>query len=189
MPFAHPGKNAEMFPVEAGAIVVDFGAGSGAYTFEIAKTLNGTGKVYAIDVQQELLRRIGNEAHRLGVTNIETIWGDIARPHGSKIGNASVDVVLMSNILFQLEHPKEAFDEARRILKLPGKLIIIDWIDALSTRGVRIGPTKSHVFSKDRALEFAEAAGFHVVDEFSAGAHHYGLTLQKAAALPHRRSR
>lgn len=188
MPFAHPGKNTEMLPIEPGATVADFGAGSGAYTFEIAKTLNGTGKVYAIDVQQELLRRIRNEAHRLGVTNIETIWGDIARPHGTKIGNSSVDVVLMSNVLFQLEHPKAAFDEARRILKLTGKLVIVDWADHLPADGARIGPTKKHVFSKDKAFELARAAGFQMIEQFATGAHHYGLMLQKAAPVPQRKS-
>src|SRR3989338_3326259 len=119
-PFAHPARNVAAFPIAAGDIVADFGAGSGAYTFEIAKALEGGGKVYAIDVQSELLRRIRNEAHAKGLSNVETVWGDISRPHGTKIGNNIVDVVLVSNVLFQLEHPKAAFDEARRLLKLQG---------------------------------------------------------------------
>ena len=173
--FAHPGRNAELFPIKSGDIVADFGAGLGHYVFEIAKLLQGTGRIYAIDVQQELLRRIKNEAHKKGIENIETIWGDIARPHGAKLPNNSVDLCLMSNVLFQLEQPKKALEEARRILKMDGKLIIIDWLESFRS----LGPAKHHVFNKERCLEVAQEAGFAAVGQFAAGAHHYGFILHK----------
>ena len=175
-PFAHPGKNIESFHIEPNSVVADFGAGSGAYTFEIAKRLHGEGTVYAIDVQQDLLRRIKNEAHAKGLSTIQTIWGDIARENGTRLAPSSVDTVLMSNVLFQLEQPKHAFDEARRILKLGGCLIVIDWSDSFKN----MGPTKQHVFDREQALESASISGFTKTEQFATGAHHYGLVFQKS---------
>lgn len=175
--FAHPGKNVEAFLIAPGMIVADFGAGSGHYTFEMAKLLQGSGRVYAIDVQQDLLRRIKNEADRRALTNIETIWGDIERAHGTRLAPLSVDTVLLSNVLFQLEQPKRAFDEARRVLKLQGRLIVIDWIESFRN----LGPTKHHVFDRAAAIDCALASGFETAEHFHAGAHHYGLTFRKSS--------
>jgi SAM-dependent methyltransferase len=180
-PFAHPEKNIEAFGILPGATVADFGAGSGHYTLAIATFLEGSGIVYAIDVQADLLRRLKNEAHARGLTNVQTIWGDIARLEGTKLAPMSVDFVVMSNVLFQLEDPKMAFDEARRILKLGGHLVIIDWIDSGGVGASRLGPRKQHVFGKDRALDTARSSGFEAGEHFAAGAHHYGLILRKSS--------
>ena len=60
--FAHPGRTVSLFSIESGMTVADFGAGSGAYIFAIAEALQGSGTVYAIDVQRDLLKRIHSEA-------------------------------------------------------------------------------------------------------------------------------
>ena len=175
--FAHPGKNVEAFGIKPRAIVADFGAGSGRYTCEVAHILQGEGMVYAIDVQQDLLRRIQNEAHRKSLPNIQTIWGDISRHEGTRLAPSSVDTIIMSNVLFQLQHPQGTFLEARRILERDGTLIVIDWSDSYRS----LGPTKIHVFDQERAAEFAAASGFRVKEQFAAGAHHYGLIFHKSS--------
>jgi len=155
-------------------VIADFGAGSGHYALQCAERLEGTGCVYAIDVQRDLLRRIRNEAQRRGLKNIEVIAADIERPSGTHLAERAVDLALISNVLFQLEHPKAALMEAWRIVKPSGKVAVIDWSD--SFRG--LGPTKKHVFSKDAALGLASETGFELLKEFHAGAHHYGLIFK-----------
>lgn len=180
--FAHPARNVKAFSALPGSTVADFGAGSGAYTFELAREVGETGCIYAIDVQPDLLRRIKNEAHRRGLRSVHTLWGDAEREHGTKIGNGLVDLVLMSNVLFQIEHPLPAFAEAHRILKKGGRLVVIDWTDAprSGTQGfAHIGPARKHIFKKDKALECAIIARFRLTEEFSAGAHHYGLIFER----------
>jgi len=158
--------------------VVDFGAGSGAYVFAIAKRLENTGHVYAVDIQQDLLRRIKNDAHRAGFRNVEIVWGDLEHPGGSKIADRHADLVLISNLLFQVEDKRAVLEEARRILKLTGRLAVIDWSDSFGG----IGPRKRDVVKKEQAVELCEASGFEVVQEFSAGAHHYGLIARPIVA-------
>lgn len=172
--FAHPARNVVMLEIEPGATVADFGAGSGHYTLELARAVGERGHVYAVDVQPDLLRRIKNEAGRQSLQNIEIIVGDISRRHGTKLRDRSVDMVLMSNILFQTEHKEAALSEGHRILKPGGRLAIIDW----SERALGIGPSPRHVYKREEALRDARACNFHFIDHFPAGAHHYGLLFE-----------
>lgn len=174
--FAHPGRNTDLFGVEPGMTVADFGSGSGHYALAIAERLQHSGHVYAIDIQKDLLTRIRNEAHKHGYKNVEIIWGDLEKAHASKIANEHADLVLMSNLLFQLEDKKPPLREAMRILKPRGRLVIIDWSESFGG----LGPTKKHVVKREAALELAEQEGFKFVEGFDAGAHHYGLVLVKS---------
>jgi ubiquinone/menaquinone biosynthesis C-methylase UbiE len=179
--FAHPGRNAAAIGVEAGHLIADFGAGSGHYTLHFAELLQGTGRVYAIDVQPNLLRRIRNDAQHWGFKNVEAIVGDVERAGGSGLSDNLVDLVLMSNILFQLENKSSAFLEAWRILKPTGSLALIEWADASSGDGqgpARMGPARKHVVGKELAVSLAKESGFTLAREFQTGTHHYGLLLK-----------
>ena len=182
--FAHPRRNVAALGIQTGMRVADFGAGSGAYTLAIAAALEGTGRVYAIDVQRDLLRKITNEATRLGYQNVDVIWADLEAPRSSKLADASIDLVLISNLLFQVPDKLLVLREAQRIVKPSGRVIVIDWSDpALSgSRGAGIGPSKDDVVAKKIVLETAERAGLTLQREFAAGAHHYGLILVKQGA-------
>lgn len=169
--FAHPARNVAMFGIEPGMSIADFGAGSGHYIWPIAAALNNSGNVYAIDIQQDLLRRIHNEAQKRGYKNIKVIWTDLEKPKASKIADGSLDYVLISNLLFQIENKHAVLTEAKRILKRSGKLIVIDWSDSFDM----MGPHKKDVVTKAAALELLKQSGFEVTDEFRAGAHHWGL--------------
>ncbi|MDB5238132.1 MAG: type 11 methyltransferase [Candidatus Kaiserbacteria bacterium] len=172
--FAHPARNVELLGIEPGHTVADFGSGSGAYVLAIAEKLQGSGHVYAVDVQQDLLLRIKNEAHKKHFKNVEIIWGDLEKIGGSKIADKHVDLVLISNLLFQVDEKEALLAEARRILRPSGKLVIIDWSESFGG----LGPIKRAVVSRERALDLAHNAGFQQQEEFDAGAHHYGLILR-----------
>jgi len=172
--FAHPRRNIAALGIQGGMRVADFGAGSGAYVLGIAERLGGSGKVYAIDVQRDLLRRIHNEATRLGYKNVEVICADLETPRASKLADASVDLVLISNLLFQVPDKPPVLKEARRIVRSTGHLALIDWSESFGG----MGPVRDDVVTKKNALALAEKSGFELTREFSAGAHHYGLLFR-----------
>lgn len=174
--FAHPEKNISQFAIVPGMRVADFGSGSGEYAFPIAKALVGSGHVFAIDIQKGLLRKLKTEAQAQKLENVEIVWADLEKHGASKIAEHSVDLVLISNLLFQLEDKRTPLREAARILKASGKLAIIDW--AASFRGM--GPIEKQVVKKDDALALAKSAGFALEREFPAGHHHYGLLFRKS---------
>src|SRR3989344_8934900 len=115
--FAHPARNVGLLGISPGMKVADFGSGSGAYVLAIAKELQGSGHVYAIDIQKDLLRRTHNEAAKHGYTNVEIVWGDLEVPGGSKIADNALELVLISNLLFQIDDKRQVLAEAKRILR------------------------------------------------------------------------
>ena len=182
--FAHPHRNVAVLGVEPGMKVADFGAGSGAYVLAIAEALGGSGTVYAIDIQKDLLRRIKSEATRRDFHSVEVIWSDLEIPGSSKIADGILDLVLISNLLFQLGDTHAPLCEAKRILKPNGRLAIIDWSESFGG----LGPRRDDVLKKEQAVALAEGAGFDVVREFAAGAHHYGLLFGAHKAKSARKS-
>jgi len=173
--FAHPARNVAALRVEPGMHVADFGSGSGAYVFEIADALSGSGHIYAIDIQRDLLHRIRNEATRRKLPNVEILWGDLEKSGGSKLAESSIDLVLISNTLFQIHEKAIVLAEARRILKDSGRLAIIDWSDSFGGTG----PQSQDVVKKEAALSLAQKCGFEMMREFPAGSHHWGVILRK----------
>lgn len=172
--FAQPSRVLAQVGIEPGMTVVDFGAGSGAYTLAAAKLLHGAGRVYAIDVQKDLLRRISNEAAHAHFTIVDVIWADLEVPHASKLADHSADAVVISNLLFQLVDKMPPLREAHRILKKHGKLLLVDWSESFR----HMGPAPEDVVTRDSALEFLKRAHFSHVRDVPAGAHHYGLLMK-----------
>lgn len=178
--FAHPSRNVAALGIEGGMHVADFGAGSGAYTLAIAERLGGTGVIYAIDVQRDLLRRIHNEALKRGYKNVEVVWGDLEVPRASKLADHSIDLVLISNLLFQVPDKLPVLREARRIVKPLGHVAIIDWTESFGG----MGPIEADVLPKESALKLAGRAGLSLEKEFAAGAYHYGFIFRPALVQP-----
>ena len=178
--FSAPEKNVEQLELQANQIVADFGAGSGAYTIAAAKILNGTGKVYAIDVQQDLLTRLENTCKEQHLGNVAYIWGNLEKLGGTKMRDASCDVVIVSNILFQAPDKKTIIEEARRILRQGGKLLIIDWTASFNS----MGPTKEQVFPEQEARMLVESSNFSFDKAINAGNFHYGLLFRKGLYQP-----
>ena len=173
--FARPAHNVTALGVTPGMKIADFGSGSGAHVLAIAESLANSGHVYAIDVQRDLLRRTKNEAHKRGFKNVEVVWGDLEYAGATKIADGLLDMVLISNLLFQINEKNAVIKEAWRVLKPAGRLVIIDWSDSFGG----VGPLEVDVVAKEAAESLAVSNGFERVSEFPAGSHHYGLVFRK----------
>ncbi|MDD5152975.1 MAG: class I SAM-dependent methyltransferase [Candidatus Pacebacteria bacterium] len=173
--FTNPEKNISELGLYEGMVVVDLGAGTGAYVVPLAKKVGETGRVYAIEVQKEFLANIKNLASHAGFKNVEVVWGDIERPNGTKLKDESADAVIVSNVLFQAEDKNGLLAEAKRILKQGGKLLLIEWKDSFNN----LGPEPKAVVTSTEALNLCSAQGFILRKEFDAGEHHYGFVMVK----------
>ena len=101
MPFSDPEQILRQFSFGNDWHVADFGAGSGAYVFAAARRLSD-GKVYAVDINRGLIERIKKDAGERGFKNVEVFWGDVEDLGGSKLKDASMDAVIVANVLFQV---------------------------------------------------------------------------------------
>src|SRR3989344_7645609 len=154
--FSAPEKNIEQLGLADNLVVADFGAGSGAYTIAAAEAMHGTGKVYAIEVQKDLLTRLENTCKEKHIGNVSFLWGDVELLGGTKLSDGVCDVVVVSNVLFQASDKKNVLDEARRVLKQGGRLMLIDWRASFNT----MGPTTEQVFPGTEARKLVESLNF-----------------------------
>ena len=173
--FSDPGKNVKQFGLREGMYVADLGAGSGYYSIAAAKIVGNQGKVYAVEIQNELLYTIKKEATLAGVLNIEILWADVEKPNGTKIKDASMDAVIASNILFQVEDRGQFVREVYRILKPKGRILLVDWSDSFGNTG----PIDDHVVKEAKARDLFEKSGFAFQQMIDAGSHHYGMIFIK----------
>ncbi len=174
--FANPAKNLAQVGVTPGMIVVDLGAGTGHYALEAANMVGMAGKVFAVDVQKNLLDKIKNQARERDLSNIEYILADFEQPLGTNLGPEIANLVIFSNSLSQAEDKKSAIKEAIRIMKRGGKLLVIDWRDSYGG----IGPHQENILSEDSAKKLMEVEGLIFQSEIATGEHHYGFIYKKA---------
>ncbi|MFW5853317.1 MAG: class I SAM-dependent methyltransferase [Patescibacteria group bacterium] len=171
MDFAQPQNNVSELHLTSGQKVADFGCGVGAYSLALAEAVGSEGRVYAVDVQKDILDKLKAESRESGLTNIEVIRGNLDKPNGSGLAEASVTAVVLANVLFQSESKYILMREAFRVLAPGGKILIIDWQDSFGG----LGPVSQQVVNKIKAEEIMTEAGFELDRDFMAGAHHYGL--------------
>ncbi len=174
--FSDPVKNIEQFDLGKGNYVADFGAGSGAYSLAAAQAMGGTGKVYAIDVQKDLLERLKNEAKNTRhLNNIDIVWANLEILGGTRLRENSLDAIIVANTFFQLEKKDNACLEIKRILKPGGRVLFIDWSNSFGG----IGPQPQAVFYKEQAEKIFEKHGLQKDRVINAGAQHYGIIFRK----------
>jgi len=175
MSFSDPEHNISQLGITEGARVADLGSGSGFYTVAAARRAGADGRVYAVDIQQDLLTRVADEAKNERLSNVEIIRGDLEHVGGSRVADASVNVVIVANILFQLESKDAIAKEANRILRPGGRVLVVDWTDSFSG----LGPPPEHIVAETTARRIFEGNGFIPDKDIDAGAHHYGFIMRK----------
>ena len=173
--FSNPAQNVRRIGLKEGMKVADFGSGSGRYTLEIADVVGETGKVYAVDVQRDLLTKVQNDATQKKFENVEIVWADMEQSGSVAIKDTYLDAVVLSNTLFQFDDKITPVKEAWRVLKPGGLLAVIDWSDSFNG----MGPPQHAVVTQPESMLLCTDNGFAFKNEFSAGDHHYGLVFVK----------
>lgn len=124
---AHPDAVANALRAEPGMKVADFGAGQGAHMDAFSRLVGPTGRAYLVDVQRPLVDRLATLAHRWGFTNVDPLWADLETPRATGLADASVDRVLVSHVLFQVDDRAAVLAEAARVLKPGGRVLVVEW--------------------------------------------------------------
>lgn len=127
-----PERNAEentelliqSLPVKAGEVIADIGAGTGYFARQLAKKVGSRGKVFAVDIQPEMIALLSNRMASLSISNVQPILGTITDP---KLPFASVDWVLMVDVYHEFSHPHEMMQAICKSLKSNGKVIFVEF--------------------------------------------------------------
>ena len=154
--FSDPKKNLTQFDVMPTQSVGDFGSGAGYYTLPLAKMVGDSGRVYAIDIQKDLLSTLKNNAAKEHLFNVDIIWADFEEPQGLRLGDATLDRGVIANVLFQIENKDGFVKDVNRVMRPTGKVLVIDWSDSFGG----LGPDKKSLLAKEKCRKLFEGGGF-----------------------------
>lgn len=173
--------------LEEGDVVLDLGSGAGFDSFLAAKKVGDSGKVFGVDMTDEMLEKAKENAKKGGFTNVEFRKGDI---EDLPVEDNSIDVII-SNCVINLAPDKEkVFREAYRVLKRGGRLMVSDVVlvkplpeELLNDKDLLIGCVSGAILKEDY-LSLLEQAGFTDITihkEISAFLPDYGLSITFSA--------
>ncbi len=169
--FIDPNQILNQLELRPGMVAADFGCGNGGWTIPLARVLD-KGKVFAVDIQEEVLSSMFGKAKLFSVFNIKKIIADV-EVGVPQIKDYSCDIALMTDLLFQVEEKQTVFREANRVLKPEAMLLIVDW-----KPDSRLGPKEGKI-SKEEVKDLAMGSGFRFQTELPGGDYHYCLVLVK----------
>lgn len=159
-----------------GMRIADFGCGrTGHFVFSAARVVGDTGMVYAVDIVKDVLESIHRRIRSEGYDNVHTIWSDVESVGKTAIPPASLDCCFIINIMFLAKNKKAVIEEASRLLKKGGYLIVIDWRETLQS----VGPLNEQMIAPEMVVDIAKNLGFVESDQFGEGPYHYCLILKK----------
>jgi ubiquinone/menaquinone biosynthesis C-methylase UbiE len=119
-----PKKLLQALKLQPGMAVADIGAGSGYYSFRLSPLVGAKGKIYAVDIQQEMLDLIKKRMKKEKVDNIETILGGEKDP---KLPENAVDLILMVDVYHEFNYPYEMAEHLIKSLKPGGRLVFVEF--------------------------------------------------------------
>lgn len=119
-----PAKLLPLLKLKAGDAVADIGAGSGYYSFRLAPLVGDKGKIYAVDIQPEMLALIRLRAKAQKVTNVVPVGGTVTDP---KLPENGVDLILMVDVYHEFDHPYEMTEAMLKSLKPGGRIAFVEF--------------------------------------------------------------
>ncbi len=154
-----PGKMRDQLQVKPGMAVCDMGCGNGYHTLPLAEMVGEKGKVFAVDVQPQMIEMLKANIAAKGIKNIEPINGLY---HDPKLPPNSCDMILLVDVYHEFSHPVQMLTSMHTALKTDGQIVLVEFRAEDDT--VPIKP--EHKMSKEQINKEMNANGFKLVREF-----------------------
>ncbi|MGL5793569.1 MAG: class I SAM-dependent methyltransferase [Waterburya sp.] len=118
-----PAKTIEMLDLKSDDVVADIGAGTGYFSLRMAAKVPD-GKVYAVDIQPEMLEAVTLLKEENKITNVETILGQEDNPN---LPSESIDLALMVDAYHEFAYPREMMEAIVKALKPGGRVVLLEY--------------------------------------------------------------
>ena len=153
-----PDEVIALLGVAEGAQVADVGAGGGYFTFRLARVVGDTGRIYAVDVDEDMVAYLKERAAADEVGNVEVIHAKLDDP---LLPDGRMDLVFTSNTYHHIEQRSHYFVRLRTDLAPKGRVAILDhndqhWFPRMF----------GHATPKQTIVDEMTAAGYRLVDDF-----------------------
>lgn len=150
-----PHQVIEALRLQPDAVIADIGAGTGYFAVRFANMVP-EGRVYAVDVEPDMVKYLAERAMRRGLANMKALTGT---PEGPKLPEKT-DLVVLVDVYHHIEERERYFRGLRSALKPGGRLAIIDFrLDSPE------GPPKAARVAPQRVVSELTAAGYALAEQ------------------------
>jgi len=150
-------------------VFLDAGCGDGYFSIEASLRLGKHSKIIAVDIHKESLEKLEKEIEDKGIKNIKIISADITKR--LPLEDESVDIYFVSNVLhgFDEEEKQKVIEEAKRVLKKRGKIVVIEF----KKEAMSIGPPLKIRISEKELSQLLKKHGFQLEKTYEISPYNY----------------
>ena len=150
----------KLLKIKPGSHVADIGCHEGYMTIKLSREVNGTGTVYAVDVDQSKLDLLKKHLTERKIENVTLIKGDYDNP---KLPANSLDAVIILDTYHEMDDHDKIVEHIKASLKNGGRLILCEPIAESRKKLTRAEQEKKHELGMNFALEDLKKAGFEIM--------------------------
>ncbi len=155
-----PDRVVDALDLETGAQVADLGAGDGYFTFTLADAVGEYGRVYAVDVEADVVDGLRASVTSQGYDNVEVVLGDYDDPG---LPDGEIDLVFLCNVYHHIDDRATYFSDLQRNLAPGARVAIIDIGGAAPMRWLS---PPGHSTNLDTLVNEMTTAGYDIATSF-----------------------
>jgi arsenite methyltransferase len=169
--YQKPEEVVKALKIEEGEVIADIGAGSGYFTFRLARPVGEKGRVYAVDVSPDMIVHLNRRIRDLNVKNVVTI---LSAPDDPLLGDGSVDRFFICDTWHHIEGHAKYLALLKKMLKPGGQVVMIDFKKAKTP----VGPPMEIRIDRGDLVREMEAHGFQLAAEHTFLEYQYFLVFK-----------
>lgn len=172
--FLNPAEVVAQTGLMQGQVVADLGCGNGFYVLPAAQMIGPSGMVWAVDVQTSKLAATVSIANQFGYRNVRVVQANLGKPLFD-IPPGTCDLVIVGNILHEIEQKDELIKNIYRVLKSPGRVVLVEW----KRTATPFGPPLERRLDQEKLEIMLKMAGFRKDKDLVADGYHYAVLFEK----------
>ena len=154
----------QMAGIDEGQHVADIGCHEGYFSIHLARKVGVRGKVFSVDVREDRLEKLNNNASERELFNITTILGEYDDP---KLPENELDVVVIMDTYHEMKDYMTILEHIKLSLKPTGRILIIEKLKSYAKNKSRSEQVSSHTLSPSYVKKELQEAGFKVIGQFN----------------------
>ena len=156
--------------LKSGEVIADIGAGSGYFTFHLARHVGDKGKVYAVDVSPEMILHVNRRIRDQKANNVVTVLSD---PDDPLLPDRSVNRFFFSDSWHHIENQSKYLSLMKRMLKPGGEVVMIDF----HKKELPVGPPMNMKIAREDLIKQLDSNGYRLTKEHSFLTYQYFLVF------------
>ena len=169
--YQKPDEVLRALALRPGEAVADIGSGSGYFALRLAAAVGPSGRVYAVDVDPEMVRHLNKRLRDAGVDNVRSL---LAAPDDPLLPDASVDRFFICDTWHHIEDQAKYLTLMKKMLRPGGEVVMIDF----KKETTPMGPPLEMRIARDTLVGQMQAAGFRLANEHTFLPYQYFLVFR-----------